>query len=69
MRWEGHFAPWYLMLHVFAANGAPVLCMNLLAWAFMAAAGGFFVFRAPFSLPMKALALCSSAMLFWYPGN
>jgi hypothetical protein len=67
MRWEGHFVPWYLMLHVFAANGCPVLCMNLLSWAFMVAAGGFFVFRAPFSLPMKALVLCSSSMLFWYP--
>jgi len=67
MRWEGHFVPWYLMLHVFAANGGPVLCMSLLSWAFMAAAGGFFVFRAPFSLPMKALVLCSSGMLFWYP--
>ena len=67
MRWEGHFVPWYLMLHVFAANGCPVLCMSLLSWAFMAAAGAFFVFRAPFSLPMKALVLCSSGMLFWYP--
>ena len=67
MRWEGHFVPWYLMLHVFAANGGPVLCMSLLSWAFLAAAGGFFVFRAPFSLPLKAIALCSSGMLFWYP--
>ena len=67
MRWEGHFVPWYLMLHVFAANGCPVLCMNLLSWAFMAAAGAFFVFRAPFSLPMKALVLSSAGMLFWYP--
>ena len=24
MRWEGHFVPWYLMLHVFAAHGGPV---------------------------------------------
>ena len=67
MRWEGHFVPWYLMLHVFAANGCPVLCMSLLSWAFMAAAGALFVFRAPFALPMKALVLCSSGMLFWYP--
>ena len=67
MKWEGHFVPWYLMLHVFAANGAPVLCMNLLSWAFLTAAGAFFLFRAPFTLPMKALALCSSGMLFWYP--
>ena len=67
MRWEGHFVPWYLMLHVFAANGAPVLCMNLLSWAFMAAAGAFFVFRAPFSLPLKAFVLSSAGMLFWYP--
>ena len=67
MRWEGHFVPWYLMLHVFAANGGPVLCMNLVSWAFMAAAGAFFVFRAPFTLPMKALVLSSAGMLFWYP--
>ncbi|MBR4254827.1 MAG: hypothetical protein IKQ16_07035 [Lentisphaeria bacterium] len=67
MRWEGHFVPWYLMLHAFAANGCPVLCMNLLSWAFMAAAGAFFLFRAPFTFPMKLLVLCSSAMLFWYP--
>jgi hypothetical protein len=67
MRWEGHFVPWYLMLHVFAANGCPVLCMNLLSWAFMAAAGAVFVFRAPFSLPLKALVLGSAGMLFWYP--
>ena len=67
MRWEGHFAPWYLMLHVFAANGGPVLCMNILSWAFMAAAGAVFVFRAPFSLPMKTLVLSSAGMLFWYP--
>ena len=67
MRWEGHFVPWYLMLRIFAANGCPVLCMNLLSWAFMAAAGAFFLFRAPFPLPMKALALCSSGMIFWYP--
>ena len=67
MKWEGHFVPWYLMLHVFAANGAPVLCMNLLSWAFLTAAGAFFIFRAPFNLPIKALVLCSSGMLFWYP--
>ncbi len=67
MRWEGHFVPWYLMLHVFAAHGGPVLCMNLLSWAFMAAAGAFFVFRAPFTLPLKALVLSSAGMLFWYP--
>ena len=67
MRWEGHFVPWYLMLHVFAAHGGPVLCMNLLSWAFMAAAGAFFVFRAPFTLPLKALVLGSAGMLFWYP--
>ena len=67
MRWEGHFVPWYLMLHVFAVNGGPVLCMNLLSWAFMAAAGAFFVFRAPFSLPLKVLVLSSAGMLFWYP--
>ena len=67
MRWEGHFVPWYLMLHVFAANGGPVLCMSLLSWALMAAAGAVFVFRAPFSLPLKALVLSSAGMLFWYP--
>ena len=67
MRWEGHFVPWYLMLHVFAAHGGPVLCMSLLSWAFMAAAGAVFVFRAPFTLPMKALVLSSAGMLFWYP--
>ena len=67
MRWEGHFVPWYLMLHVFAAHGGPVLCMNLLSWAFMAAAGAFFVFRAPFTLPLKALILSSAGMIFWYP--
>jgi len=67
MRWEGHFVPWYLMLHVFAAHGGPVLCMSILSWAFMAAAGAFFVFRAPFSLPMKAFVLSSAGMLFWYP--
>jgi len=67
MRWEGHFVPWYLMLHVFAAHGGPVLCMSLLSWAFMAAAGAFFVFRAPFTLPLKALILSSAGMLFWYP--
>ena len=67
MRWEGHFVPWYLMLHVFAANGAPVLCMNLLSWAFLTAAGAFFIFRAPFNIPLKSLVLCSSGMLFWDP--
>ena len=67
MKWEGHFVPWYLMLHVFAANGAPVLFMNLLSWAFLTAAAAFLVFRGPFTLPMKALVLCSSGMLFWYP--
>jgi len=67
MRWEGHFVPWYLMLHVFAANGCPVLCMSILSWVFAAAAGAFFVFRAPFSLPLKALVLSSAGMLFWYP--
>ena len=67
MRWEGHFVPWYLMLHVFAAHGGPVLCMSLLSWAFMAAAGAFFVFRAPFTIPLKALILSSAGMIFWYP--
>ena len=67
MKWEGHFVPWYLMLHVFAANGAPVLSMNLLSWVFLTASAAFLIFRGPFSLPMKALVLCSSGMLFWYP--
>ncbi len=67
MRYEGHFAWWFLMLRVAAVAGCPVWTMDLLSWALCLAAAWLLVARSPFRRWEQAVILLSAGMLYWYP--
>lgn len=61
---EGHPALWYLVLMPFAKFGLPVVAMGIVSWVFMCAGAFVLLFRAPFSLPVKAAVIFSAGMLY-----
>ncbi len=61
---EGHPALWYLILMPFAKLGMPVLAMNIASWLIMCLGVLVLLYRAPFSLPVKAAAVFSAGMLY-----
>lgn len=67
MRYEGHFALWSIILHPFAANGAPLFTLGLISWILVLVAAGFFVFRSPFAFYAKAAFLLSFPMIYYFP--
>ena len=67
MRYEGHFAWWFLMLRIGAAAGWPVWTMNLLSWALCLGAAWLLTARSPFRRWEQAAILLSAGMLYWFP--
>ncbi len=67
MRFEGHFALWSLLLHPFAASGAPLFCLGLLSGGLMFLAAGLFLFRSPFAGYAKVAFLLSFPMIYYFP--
>ena len=67
MRYEGHFALWYLLLKPFAWFGAPVTMLNLISWLLCAVFALMFLNCRRFSLPARILILCSCPLLYWFP--
>lgn len=67
MHYEGHFAPWHLMLHLPARAGLPVESMGWLAWAINAAMVAWFVRKAPLGGWAKACVALSCGILYVNP--
>ena len=67
MRYEGHFALWYLLMKPFVWLGMPLTMLNLLAWILCVAAVGMLLACRTFGKTVKILILLSCPMLYWFP--
>ena len=67
MRYEGHFALWYLLQKPFVWLGMAATMMNILAWGLCVAAAGMLLAGRCFGKTVKILLLMSSPLLYWFP--
>ena len=67
MRYEGHFALWYLLLKPFVWLKMPLSMLNILSWLLCVGAAGMFLVCRMFGRPVKILILLSCPMLYWFP--
>ena len=67
MHYDGHFAPWHLLLHPFARMGAGVAWSGWISWAINAAAVAWFARKAPLGGWAKAAAGLSCVFLYVNP--
>lgn len=67
MRYEGHFALWYLLLKLLVLPGGSLSLLNLVSWGLCVAAAGMLLAGHVFSRGVKLLILISCPMLYWFP--
>ena len=67
MRYEGHFALWYLLMKPFVWLGMPLAMLNMLAWILCVAAAGMLLACRTFGKTVKILILLSCPVLYWFP--
>ncbi len=67
MRFDGHFALWYLLVKLFASTGFPLSTLNLISWLLCAAAAWLFLRFAKLNFWGKALFLLSCPMIYYFP--
>lgn len=67
MRYEGHFALWYLLLKPFIWLKMPLSMLNILSWLLCVVAAGMFLVSRMIGKPVKILILLSCPMLYWFP--
>ncbi len=67
LKFEGHMLPWYLVIMPFAKLGAPYRIINAISAVFVIAAGGLFIFKAPFGRIPNCLFLFTLPMLYTLP--
>ena len=67
MRYDGHFALWHFILRPFAAAGAPVFALNLIAWGLCTAGICLFIRYAKLPLWSKIFFVLSCPILYYFP--
>lgn len=67
MRYEGHFALWYLILYPFSHLNAPLKWLNILSWFINSISILYFVYKSPFNALEKISLMFSSIFLYYYP--
>ena len=67
MRYEGHFALWYLLLKLPAAAGGSELMLNLTSWLLVSAAVLLFLSFRRFDWRFKLILLLSCPVFYWFP--
>ncbi len=67
MRYEGHFALWYLLQKPFIWLHLPLRLMNILAWILCVGAAGMLLVSRSFGKVVKILVLFSCPLLYWFP--
>ena len=67
MRYEGHFALWYLLQKPFIWLNLPLNLMNILAWILCVGAAGMLLACRSFGSVIKFLLLFSCPLLYWFP--
>lgn len=66
IKYQGHPCLWYLLLMPLAKSGLPLRTIVYVSYGIMAAGAGIFLYRAPVSLPVKALCLFSPIFTYYY---
>ena len=66
IKYQGHPCLWYLLLMPLAKSGLPFRTIVYVSYGIMAAGAGIFLYRAPVSLPVKALCLFSPIFTYYY---
>ncbi len=67
MRYEGHFVPWFYLFIPFAKLGFPLLTLNLVSFAIMAACTFLVLFKSPFGICARTAFVFSVPMAYYYP--
>ena len=67
MRYEGHFALWYLILAPFSHLGFPLKTLGIISWVFNSAAVFYFIKRAPFEYWAKIILIFTVPFLYTNP--
>ena len=67
MSYEGHPCLWHLLLMPLAKLGLPYASMNVLSLVIVAAAAALLLWKSPFPLPLKAMALFVCPLVYFYP--
>lgn len=64
LKFEGHPALWYLILHIFSSLGFSCTVIPLISWFFCTVTAALILWKAPFSCIVKAAVLFSGGFLF-----
>ncbi|MBE6373332.1 MAG: hypothetical protein E7055_14845 [Lentisphaerae bacterium] len=67
MRYEGHFALWYLLLKHLIWLHLPLSMLNILSWILCVGAAGMLLASRSFGKGVKILLLFSCPLLYWFP--
>lgn len=67
MVYEGHPCMWHLIIAPFVKLGFPYITMRVIAFIFMASAVALLLWKAEFSLWMKAVLIFSPFCTYFYP--
>jgi len=67
MRYEGHFALWYLLLKPLAAAGMSEMMLNLTSWLLVSAAVLLLLTFRGFGRWFKLAVLLSCPIFYWFP--
>lgn len=67
MRYEGHFALWYLILYPFSHSGCPLKAMGIISWIINAVSILYFIRKAPFRWWAKLAMLLSFPFIYQLP--
>ncbi len=65
LKYEGHPPLWFLLLHLLSKLGFGCEVLPLVSWFFSMLGAGFFLWKAPFGIGMKAATLFSASFLYF----
>lgn len=65
LKYEGHPPLWFLLLHLLSKLGFGCEVLPLVSWFFSMLGAGFFLWKAPFGVGMKAATLFSASFLYF----
>lgn len=66
IRYQGHPCLWYLLVMPFAKLGLPFQTIGVISLGIMTVTAGIFVWKTPFSVPVKAVCLFSPVFTYFY---
>ena len=67
MRYEGHFALWYLLFKPIAVLKTDPILLNIVSWFLCVISSCLFLQHSKFRFPVKILVLLSAPALYYFP--